>query len=115
MRGQQTKGSQQRDPGTVSFHQSPRVVVDVVFTEVDPVPNGEELSTAEIEFSLSSERDPLRFSLDEAVDTLHDVGIDPDDYLRSEVVEDYTLGYRIGTRRWKYKIMIEKLINLSTK
>lgn len=86
------------DFGRVSFHQPPRAVIDDVFEEIDAVPDKDGLTAEEIEFSPSSETDSLRFSLEEAVAKLRGVGIDPDSYLRSTTVEDYTFNYQIVTR-----------------
>ena len=50
-----------------------------------------------ISFDITSETDSLERSLSDAISTLRQHDLDPDDYLDATVVEDYEWSYEIST------------------
>jgi hypothetical protein len=78
-----------------SFHQPRDAVDDELLDAVGWNIHNEE--AREIDFQPSTDVSNLQLSLSEALGVLSSHGIDANDHLQTEVVEDYTFGYRIST------------------
>jgi hypothetical protein len=80
-----------------SFHQP----IDAVEPELlQTVTGSDDRSTLPLEtisFETSSETDLLERSLSDAIGTLRQHDLDPNDHLDATVVEDYDWGYEIST------------------
>jgi hypothetical protein len=82
-------------PNDYSFHQPKDAVDDGLLDAVGwDMDDG---VTQEIDFQPSTDVSVLQLSLSEALGILHNHGIDANDHLQTEVVEDYTFGYRMST------------------
>lgn len=85
------------DAREYSFHQP----IDAVESELlDDVTGSEDRSSLPLEtisFEVRSDTDSLDRSLSDAISTLRQHDLDPDDYLDATVVQDYDWGYEIST------------------
>jgi hypothetical protein len=85
------------DGGEYSFHQPLDAVESELLQTVIGSDDRSTLPLETISFDPSSETDSLERSLSDAIRTLRQHNLDPDDYLDATVVEDYEWGYEIST------------------
>ena len=78
-----------------SFHQPKDAVDDGLLDVVEWDMDDREVQ--EIDFKKSTDVGVLQLSLSEALGILNSHGIDANDHLKAEYVEDYTFGYRMST------------------
>ena len=76
-----------------SFHQPKEAVKDEVLDAFDA---SGDMESVDISFNGSSNTD-TGMSLDDAIDVVRDCGVDVNDHLESDFVEDYEFGYQINT------------------
>lgn len=80
-----------------SFHQPLEAVESELLEATAGSDDRSEIELEEIELEPSSATDSLELSLSEAVEVLRQNGLEPNDYLDSDVVEDFTSGIKIST------------------
>jgi hypothetical protein len=80
-----------------SFHQPLDAVDPELLHDVTGSDDRSTLPLETITFDTTSETDSLERSLSDAISTLRQHGLDPDDYLDATVVEDYEWSYEIST------------------
>ncbi len=83
--------------GEYSFHQPTEAVDAGLLTATTGKEELSELPIEIIDFEASAETDDLDMSLSKAIGILRDHGLEPNEYLDTTSVEDFTVGYAIST------------------